>query len=125
MNGNPARKIERIKQLAASQTDAEITEAIYVTAGGALNCRVNISTTVTAGQIIYKLQQKVNDTWVDIASTNATDTVTATGTSSLKMSIHISGDQADMPLSNAIRVIGTTNGSWDGSIDEIRIVQAE
>jgi hypothetical protein len=122
MNGWAAKPINP-KQLAASLTNQPVTDGLTLSAGGAQYLRVNISTTVVAGQITYSLQQKINDSWVAVASANASVVVTATGHISLKLNNQIAADQADLPLSNSIRVVGTTNGAWNGTTTSIQVIQ--
>jgi hypothetical protein len=123
MNGWSPKNINVITQVGQSATAVPVTEGISISAGGALNFRVNISSTVSAGQITYILQQKVNSTWTTLASTNSDAVVTSTGDVSIKMSCYVSADQVDLPLSSSLRVAATTNGSYVGSIDSIQFIQ--
>ena len=123
MNGWSPKNINVITQVGQSETATPVTEGISISAGGALNFRVNISSTVSAGQITYILQQKVNSTWTALASTNSDAVVTATGDASIKMSCYVAADQVDLPLSSSLRVAATTDGSYVGSIDSIQFIQ--
>jgi hypothetical protein len=123
MNGWSPKNINVITQVGQSALAVPVTEGISISAGGALNFRVNISSTVSAGQITYILQQKVNSTWTALASTNSDAVVTSTGDVSIKMSCYVSADHVDLPLSSSLRVAATTNGSYVGSIDSIQFIQ--
>jgi len=123
MNGWSPKNINVITQVGQSATAVPVTEGISISAGGALNFRVNISSTVSAKQITYILQQKVNSTWTTLASTNSDAVVTSTGDVSIKMSCYVSADQVDLPLSSSLRVAATTDGSYVGSIDSIQFIQ--
>lgn len=124
MNGWTPSRIRNLTQPAPSATDVAIVEAMSVSAQGALNFRINIVTTVNAGQITYKLQQKLADTWVTLAGANATSAaVTASGVTTMKMSVQNSVDLPNLPLGSSLRVVATTNGSWDGTIDRVEHLQ--
>ncbi len=120
MNGWTASKIDRLSQPGASETNYVVAD-MSVSAQGSLHFRVNIQTTRTAGQITYKLQQKIGATYADLAGT--TTIVSATGTVSIKKTAFDAGDIADLPLGSALRLVATTDASWDGTIERVEHLQ--
>ena len=120
MNGWTATKIDRLGQPGPSETEFVIAD-MKVSAQGALNFRVNIQTSVTAGQITYKLQQKIGQTYTDLGSSSAV--VNSDETISIKKTAYLAADAADLPLGSTLRLVGTTDASWDGTIERLEHLQ--
>lgn len=93
----------------------------------ALNFRADIvcsSVTVTTG-ITAKVQidPAATNNYVDLASGNASVSITADGVFSIKLNIQRAADQADLPLAKPCRILITTGAGDAVTIDKIYIQQ--
>lgn len=111
--------------LGASVSAQQVGDEYGVSAGGALNIRVDILVSgVTAGSgISAKLQQRTFSTWTDISSANGTVAITANGQVSIRLMVARTADQADMPLQKQVRVVLTTGTGSAVTVDKICILQ--
>jgi len=121
------RLVKPTKVLGASLTNEAISNEIGLTYNGSLNLRVDVVTsavTVGAG-ITVKLQMRSGnfEAWADVAGANASASVTAAGTFSMRQNVEVAADQANMPLKKQVRVVATTGAGSAVTINEVRCSQ--
>ena len=98
-------------------TDSVLSTAFQLPYLNCLNLRVDIivATITQVGTITLKLQHRdAGGTWADVAGTNASLAITATGTKTLRQNVEdSSNDLQNMPLRPMCRVVVTSTNSAD------------
>jgi hypothetical protein len=109
----------------ASQTDKAISKPYRITAGGALNCVIAVTTsnTTVAAGITAKLRSSVNaeGTFVD----SKTVAITGDGTFYIKLQTNAAGDQTHLPLLSVGDVVITTGAGDTVDINKVEVLQED
>jgi hypothetical protein len=121
-------KQDGLQPVSGIVTALPISKEEGLTNGGSLNLRVDIVVTgvTQVGTITAKLQHKSpNGSYSDLAGANASATITAAGTVSLRQNVEIAADQPNMPIKSMIRVVLTTTNAGDAlTVSNIWLQQA-
>ena len=129
MNGLSPKdiKLAGLQPIAGVVTNEAVSQDAGLTAGGCLNLRVTVeaSSVTVVGSITAKLQHRSpGGAFADLAGANASVTITADGSFSMRQNVQVSADQANMPLHKQVRVVLTTTNAGDEiTIDKIYIQQ--
>lgn len=109
----------------ASLTDEPLAE-FAVDSASALNFRADIvcSSVTVGGGISVKLQSRAKGgVYTDLATGNASVSVTGNGTVSIVLHVQRAADQADLPLRKHCRLVLTTGAGSAVTVDEITVQQ--
>lgn len=111
--------------LGASETDTVITKDTPIYASGSIRLRIDLSVSgvTVGGGITVQLQQFTAGVWSDLTTTNSTASITGNGVFSIKLLVERAADQADMPLGQKVRLVGTTGAGSAVTFDIIQILQ--
>lgn len=121
------RELRRLQTaVGASETNLVLAE-FSADFESALNFRADcvVSSVTAATGITVKLQNRaLGGSYVDLASGNASVSVTANGTVSIVLHKERAGDQADLPLRKSCRLVVTTGAGDAVTFDKISVQQA-
>lgn len=121
------KKKANLQPIAGVVTNEAISSEFGLSAGGALNLRVDleVSGVTVVGSIDAKLQHRSpGGTFADLAGANATVSITADGVVSLRQNVQVAADQPNMPLRKMMRVVLTTTNAGDEvTIDKVWLQQ--
>lgn len=126
MSAINVRELRRLNSsVGASETNLVIAE-FSSDFESALNFRADLvcsGVTVTTG-ITVKLQHRaLGGAYADLASSNASVSVTGNGTVSIVLHVQRAGDQADLPLRQGCRLVVTTGAGDAVTFDKISVQQ--
>lgn len=105
----------------ASETESELVR-FSLSYESSLNLRVDLlaSSVTSSTGITAKLQHRTTGgAYEDLATSNSSVAIAADGTHSITLHIQRSGDQADMPLRKACRLVMTTGAGDAVTIDDV------
>lgn len=110
----------------ASETDLVISNDFGISAGGALNLRIDLEvsgTTVTNAITVNLQGRSPGGSFVDLAGANAAVSITGDGTFSLRQNVEVAADQPNMPLPKQLQVVITTGVADAVTVDKIYVQQ--
>lgn len=111
---------EASKAIAASQTDAAISDPFTITAQGSQHMVVCVIASAVTGTVDIKLQTSIGDTeWVDSKAT----TIAAAGRAYIKLNAETAADQTYLPLLSRGRVVVTTGVGEDITVSNVYVIQ--
>ena len=122
MNGWVAKNVKKngLAAIAASQTNAAISEPFPIYAGGAVQGLViKITASAAAGTVTAKLQTGIDGVFVDSKPV----TITASGDYYIKLLSAAAADQTYFPLLPAGQVVITTAAASSATITGVVVVQ--
>lgn len=128
-NGLSPKDVKKngLAAIAGVVADQVITEEFGLSAGGALNLRLDIeaSGVTVVGSITATLQHRSpGGSYVDLVGANASATVTADGVFSIRQNVEVAADQPNMPIRKMCRVvIDTTNAGDAVTVDAVYLSQ--
>lgn len=106
----------------ANTADQIVSADFKITAGGAKDMVVIVTTTALAGgTVTFKLQTATDSVWVD----SKTFTTAAAGKSYLKLLCNAAADQTYLPLLAKGRIVATTPAGVTATVSLVEVLQAK